>query len=362
MRSFYLKSHSLLVLLTIISLIGCETKTTETINLEEATWSMQDITTSASFRGLSVVSDQVVWASGSEGTYIKTTDGGATWSVDSVSGATDLELRDIEAFDEFIAYAMSVGEGKKSRIYKTTDGGKNWTLQFTNPHPQGFLDGIAFWDINNGLAYGDPVDGHCFILKTTDGGKNWNRISIENIPPAKEGEYGFAASGTGITVFGSNHAWICTGGSAARVLRSIDKGQTWTISDTPVISGETSTGIFGLAFRDENYGITVGGDYQKPNQIDRNFAISTDGGVTWKLADLAPTIGFKSAVTYLPGSNPPSWLTLGTSGTDYSLDNGLTWTQMDTTSFNSVAFSPSGATGWAAGIRGKIAKLISLKQ
>ena len=349
-------------LLIVCTFPGCESKKMETINLETAKWTIQDIDTPASFRGLSVVSDQIVWASGSEGTFIKTIDGGATWSVDSISGATDLELRDIEAFDENTAYTMSVGDGEKSRIYKTTDGGRNWTLQFTNPHPQGFLDGIAFWDIDNGLAYGDPVDGHCFIIRTSDGGENWRRVAIENIPPAQAGEYGFAASGTGITVFGTNHAWICTGGSTARVLRSIDKGETWTIADTPIISGETSTGIFGLAFRDENNGVAVGGDYQKPDQTDKNCAFTTDGGVTWQLNEDSPPTGFKSAVVYLPGSTPPTLLTLGTSGTDYSLDNGTVWIHMDTTSFNSVEFSPSGATGWAAGIRGKIAKLAVLKQ
>ncbi len=357
MQLFQYRYILFLGVLSFYFFFGCESKTTELINFEEVTWSMQAIDTPASFRGLSVVSDHVVWASGSEGTFIKTIDGGATWSVDSVAGATDLELRDIEAFDKNTAYTMSVGDGEKSRIYKTIDGGKNWTLQFTNPHSQGFLDGIDFWDMDNGLAYGDPVDGHCFIIRTSDGGENWHRVAIENIPPALEGEYGFAASGTGITVFGTNHAWICTGGSAARVLRSTDRGESWTIADTPIISGETSTGIFGLAFRDENNGVVVGGDYLKPDQTDKNYAFTADGGVTWQLNKNSPPTGFKSAVAYLPGSTPLSLITLGTSGTDYSLNNGLVWTHMDTTSFNSVEFSPSGATGWAAGIRGKIAKL-----
>ncbi|MBK6725044.1 MAG: hypothetical protein IPG58_17845 [Acidobacteria bacterium] len=41
-------------------------------------WAKQAVNTTASFRGLSVVNEKVVWASGTGGTVIQTIDGGRT--------------------------------------------------------------------------------------------------------------------------------------------------------------------------------------------------------------------------------------------------------------------------------------------
>ncbi len=46
-----------------------------------AQWVKQTVNTTASFRGLSVVNEKVVWASGTDGTVIRTIDGGKTWNV-----------------------------------------------------------------------------------------------------------------------------------------------------------------------------------------------------------------------------------------------------------------------------------------
>jgi photosystem II stability/assembly factor-like uncharacterized protein len=78
----------------------------------------------------------VVWASGTHGTYLRTLDGGATWTVAQVAGAENLDFRDVEAFSEDEAYLLAAGPGDQSRIYKTTNGGKSWDLQFTNHEPK----------------------------------------------------------------------------------------------------------------------------------------------------------------------------------------------------------------------------------
>ena len=88
------------------------------------------VDTTASFRGLSVVNEKVIWASGTGGTVIRTIDGGKKWNVIKVPDAAKLDFRDIEAFDANTAYILSIGNGESSRIYKTTDGGKTWKLQF----------------------------------------------------------------------------------------------------------------------------------------------------------------------------------------------------------------------------------------
>ena len=90
-----------------------------------AQWIKQKVDTAASLRGLSVVNEKVIWASGTGGTVLRTTDGGKAWKVMTVPGAEKLDFRDIEAFDASTAYILSIGNGESSRIYKTNDGGNN---------------------------------------------------------------------------------------------------------------------------------------------------------------------------------------------------------------------------------------------
>ena len=161
--------------------------------IANAQWQKQNVDTKAGFRGLSVVSEKVIWASGTGGTVLRTVDGGASWQVLKVPDAEKLDFRDIEAFDAETAYILSIGTGESSRIYKTADGGKTWKLQFKNTNPKAFFDALAFWDRNNGMAMSDPVDGKYLLLKTTDG-ENWREADSDKMANAKEGEAAFAAS------------------------------------------------------------------------------------------------------------------------------------------------------------------------
>src|SRR5579863_8162863 len=104
---------------------------------------VQQSNTTENLRGISVVDDQIAWASGTHGTYLRTTDGGNSWRAAQVPGAESLDFRDAEAFSANLAYLLSAGPGEQSRIYKTNDAGKNWALQFTNKNPKGFFDCMA---------------------------------------------------------------------------------------------------------------------------------------------------------------------------------------------------------------------------
>src|SRR3954447_4077369 len=134
----------------------------------DAQWVRQRVDTTPSFRGLAVVNEKIVWASGTGGTVIRTIDGGKTWNVITVPGADKLDFRDIEAFDANTAYILSIGNGDQSRIYKTTDGGKTWKLQFKNDDPKRFFDAIACWDRNNCIAMSDPVNQNYVLITTSD--------------------------------------------------------------------------------------------------------------------------------------------------------------------------------------------------
>lgn len=310
----------------------------------EPAWQTLAAGTGANFRGLSVQTADVVWASGTGGTVARTTDGGQKWDVFTVPGATGLDFRDVEAFGPDVAYVLAAGDGEKSRIYKTTDGGRTWKLQFTNPDPKGFFDAIAFWDERNGIALGDPVGGTFQLLHTTDG-QTWQPLKA-GLPPSLAGEGGFAASGTCLITHGETGAWFVTGGpNGARVYHSTDRGKTWEVKESPLGGRSQSAGLFGIAFRDGTNGVIVGGDYTKPDAEGVNGAVTDDGGRTWVVAKLP----FRSGVVWAGDR----WVTVGTSGADVSGD-GQVWRTLDGGNWNSVGFA--GGTGWAVGPAGRVAR------
>ncbi|HXF39483.1 MAG TPA: glycosyl hydrolase [Blastocatellia bacterium] len=325
-----------------------------------AQWTTQPSGTTARLRGVSAASKSVVWASGSGGTFARTTDGGATWHSTVMPGAGGLDFRDVEAVDANTAYLLSIGPGEQSRIYKTTSGGSDWTLQFTNHNAKAFFDAYAFWDARTGIAMSDPVDGRFILIKTTDGGANWKELSRENLPPALEGEGGFAASGTCIAVEGSKNVWFATGGaSVARVFRSTDDGASWKVATTPITAGNASSGIFSIAFKDAKHGVIVGGDYKKEAEGGDNVAMTTDGGATWTLAKGPRPSGFRSAVAYVPDSRKRVLVAVGPSGSDYSTDDGASWSSIESPGYHALSFARASADGWAVGETGRIGKLAS---
>jgi photosystem II stability/assembly factor-like uncharacterized protein len=321
----------------------------------DAQWDTQDFGTTARLRGLSVVDGRVAWASGADGTVLRTVDGGETWDRKFVPNAADLDFRDIEAVDEQVAVLLSIGVGDLSRIYRTTDGGETWTLRHANPDPDGFLDALAFWDADHGLAMGDPVGGRFVILTTDDGGETWSRIDSQGLPEALPGEGAFAASGTCLVVHGDRHAWIGTSGG--RVFGSQDRGRTWTAHETPIRSESPASGVFSLAFRDAEHGVAVGGDYERPDLGGRNVAVTFDGGRTWRTPEGPGPDGYRSAVAVIPGTEGPTLVAVGPTGTDWSRDGGETWERIGDEGFHAVDFAGEDA-GWAVGEDGRIARFI----
>ena len=275
--------------------------------------------TAESLRGVSAVSRQIAWASGTHGTYLRTIDAGHTWTPTQLPGAEALDFRAVVAFSADEAFLMSAGLGDQSRIYHTTDAGQHWQLQFTNSNPKGFFDSMAFWDPTHGIVLGDPVPDETGQLKfelllTTDG-QNWTPILRSQLPPAEPGEAAFAASNSCLAILrvtprqpGKNEGvstpetnvaniWFATGGRVARVFHSSDLGRNWQVFDTPITHGPDSAGIFSIAFRDATHGVIVGGDYKHPDQDGDNLAFTSDGGKTWTLPQIHPQAYF-SAVAY----------------------------------------------------------------
>src|SRR6202050_1386678 len=123
-----------------------------------AQWTIENSGTTADLRGIDNVGGGVAWASGTNGTVLRTEDGGYVWQACSIPpGAEHLDFRGIQAFDANTAIVMSSGKGDLSRLYKTTDGCQTWKLVFTNPDKDGFWDAIRVTAAKTVLMIGDPL-------------------------------------------------------------------------------------------------------------------------------------------------------------------------------------------------------------
>ena len=346
MRSGFPRA-ALLALASLAALVGCS-------QLPPAAWVPQQHTATAELRGLSVLSDKVVWASGAKGTVLRTVDG-EHWTLLAVPGAEAFDFRDIEAFDANTAIVMGAGPGAASRLYRTRDAGASWQLLVVNSEPEGFWDAMAFWDARNGIVFGDPVRGAFQILLTTDGGDSWQPVSDQQGLAALPQEGAFAASGTCLSVGGKGEAWFVTGGAAqARAFRSVDRGHTWQAAVLPIPAAAPSKGAFSVGFARGGRGFAAGGDYKEPALGTLNGALSTDGGAGWSPAPILPD-GFMSAVVPVPGAAPP-FVAVGLAGSGYTRVGGKSCKIIEMeTKLNAVGFSATGA-GWAVGPKGLIVK------
>jgi photosynthesis system II assembly factor YCF48-like protein len=323
-------------------------------------WKVQTSGLDTNLRGISVKYDEgsegqqhyFVWASGSNGVILRSTDEGKTWKRLTVAGGSDLDFRDIEAFDADTAYAMSSGDGDKSRIYRTTDGGKSWKLQYSDKRRGFFLDSLACDSKIHCVALSDPVDGKFLVIRTDDG-EHWKELPRENMPAALRQEGAFAASGTAIALCEGGKIYFGTGGPAARIFRSEDQGRSWTIVESPVASGTPSRGVFSVACEGAERLVVVGGDYREPNRSQQVAAYTEDSGATWRLSPTQPG-GYRSAVGSFSYGD---FAAVGPNGTDVSHDNGIHWQHTDRLNLNAVGFD--GTQGWAVGPHGSIARFVN---
>mgnify|MGYP006271595689 FL=1 len=305
-----------------------------------------------SFRGIAAVSKNEAWVSGNKGRIYHTSDGGASWA--SVSVNDSLDFRDIELLPDGSLIAMSAGPGGLSGVYQSVNNGISWKLTNQNTSSEAFYNGMAFHDSQLGYLVGDPVNNHLFVLQTLDGGRNWQRVRSTKLPGPVPGEYGFAASGTGIINWEQNF-WMVTGGSTARIIHFSVRSDEWHAGTLPLLSGNSSSGAFSVAFADDQNGVVVGGDYASPEKKGKTVAYTRDGGKSWKLAENHKEIGYHSCVVYSAALN--IYVAVSRSGKSiYSQDGGISWSDFGTIKLYSLSVSEDG-TVWGAGPKGTIARL-----
>jgi hypothetical protein len=309
-----------------------------------AQWTLETSNTTADLRGIHSIGNGVAWASGTNGTVLRTEDGGYVWQSCSIPpGAEKLDFRGIQAFDANTAIVMSSGKGDLSRLYKTVDGCNSWKLLFTNPDPDGFWDGLIADKLgSSAVVVGDPVDGRFKLYASINNGLlRWYPFEhperapkLQNLAPHSTQEGLFAASNSILCGDAWNGVNFVTGGTGGSWFYST----TWHSWPTdfnfpthqaeplPLAIGATA-GAFSFQ-RSQSCPkgpcavVVVGGDYTKPNEVAGTAAYSGDGGKSWRSPRTLPH-GYRSSVAY--DVTTKTWITVGPNGTDISTDDGKNW-------------------------------------
>jgi photosystem II stability/assembly factor-like uncharacterized protein len=235
-----------------------------------------------------------------------------------------LEFRSIAQTKSDI-YILSVGN--PALLYKINKKDLSYKLVYRENHEKVFYDAIHFIDNKKGIAIGDPTEDTFSIIITVDGGATWNKIPSNNLPKLVLGEAAFAASNTNICVKG-NRIFLVSGGIKSRVFVSDDFCKTWQVHETPIIQGQSMTGIFSADFLNEKTGIIVGGNYDAQSDNNANKAITFDGGQSWKLVGINQGFGYASCVQFVPNTNGKNILSVGTTGIYSSTNQGENWNKL----------------------------------
>jgi len=310
----------------------------------------QDSGVTVRLRGISAVDANVAWASGREGTVLRTVDGGNTWSNVSVPDAKDLDFRDIEGFDADTAVALSIGPGAASRVYRTEDGGKSWKLALQNKDDRAFFDCMAF-NGDDGWMLGDPVDGRFQVYRTRNGGRDWSLQSTG--PEAMKDEAAFAASGTCIARTPWGETLAVGGGAAARAHLGDSGEKLWFAHATPMVSRIPAAGIFSATAMGKDM-LLVGGDFEKDTIGSAAVVKFVDEhGMTVEALPSPP--GYRSGATCFSAS---LCIVVGPTGME-ALDapprGTPQWRPLSKIGYDAI--DRAGMTGWASGDKGRIVRI-----
>lgn len=281
----------------------------------------------------------------------KTTDGGSTWTTYNVAGpGSNALISDIAAVSgttAWIVTAPSGGGSNANRMWKTTDGGATWSQQTIGYTTNSFANHVYFWDANNGWSSGDPLNGKFEMFKTSNGGQTWT-----SVPGALAPENADEFTYVGLKKVLGDHIWVGT--SIGRVLHSPDRGNTWTGAYSPVIDfgGVITSGSSGsFAFSSPNNGLLISVDGAGAAAVAGIYS-TTDGGANWE--PLVPNgTWYFGDVAYVPGTDN-TYVTTGINfneelwlGSAFSTDGGENWTSIDEGEQRGKVQFLNPTTGWA---------------
>jgi photosystem II stability/assembly factor-like uncharacterized protein len=248
-----------------------------------------------------------------------TSDGGETWTSTQVIGPRGITLVNDFRGAALLDANTGVVVGAMGNILRTTDAGQTWENQERFPAVR--LEDVSFANASDGIAVGVAT-----ILRTRDGGATWDRYY-----PGPTFLFGVSYVGaTGVVAVGFDAL------SGGRILRSTDKGATWTAIpvDNLLRAVDFADGLTGSAAGD-------GGAILR----------TTDGGATW-LLQASGTTQMLNDISLL---NANGGIAVGDNGTLLrTTDGGTLWQSLPqpgvTIPLNGVDFADS-EVGFVVGSR-----------
>ncbi len=307
-----------------------------------------------SFRGLSVVDDYVLWVSGSKGTIGVSYNGAKSFNWLNMTGYEDRDFRAIYATDALNVVVVAIDS--PGIILKTSDGGATWKEVYKDMSPDVFMDAIDFADYNPslGIVVGDPVNGEPYILKTMDGGENWKKMDSKDLPSFIKDEAFFAASNSNVKLLDETTFIAVTGGSKSHILYNSNLPMA-----LPLIKTESATsGANGLDYDElANFGLVVGGDFEKPYSSENNlFIFELENRKTPIVSSpVTPPLGYKSGVAI---QNETKAISCGLSGVDMTIDRGKNWKNISGTGYHACKKAKKGNKVYLTGPSGRIGYLL----
>jgi len=287
---------------------------------------------------ISAVNDKVVWTIPADGhttdTLVyyqqcaKSFDGGLTWKVFDIDETlpTCFQATMIEAFNldtAIVTFAdYSDNYTTKGSILQTIDGGETWTTKMSDN--ESIITNFHFYNKNEGVYIGIPIAGEFKIWTTDNFNQSLQQTNAANIPDALSNEYSQPAR----SYSSNNTFWFST--TKARVYKTTDKGNNWTVSQ---LFATTDSTDIRLAFDNEGSdGLAHVTIFQNDTVFDYKYFSTDNGGNTWTEI-INPTNFLPSGIDYIPGTDK-SFISVGGEfyeeennlGVAISEDGGNTWT------------------------------------
>lgn len=325
------------ILLTAIALIA-------NTSVSAQYWSTQNTgfaTVSRGIAGIEVFDANTVWAFAYDGTsgnanvqeFTKTSNGGTTWTSGTINlGDPTLKITNISGVSATTAWVGAFDNTNGlGGIWKTSDSGATWVNQKSlTTAGESWTNYAHFFDANNGIVGGDPESGYFEVYTTSNGGTTWTRVPTANIPTPLPNEYGY----NGGYYAAGNSIFFYTG--KGRIFKSVDKGVTWTaLATNTILTDFGGASVNGdMAWSDANKGMIMRKTFTGTNPSGLTLHRTIDGGTTWSTVTFTGITAANkiSDFTYVPGTDilvaTSSDQTTG--GSWKSIDNGTTWSPIDT--------------------------------
>lgn len=333
-----------------------------------------------SYRGLSVVNDNLVWVSGSKGTVLRTENSGQTWDTLNPKDYSSKDFRDIHAWNSKHAVIMSAGDS--SVLLETTDGGLTWKLIYHDFRKGSFFDAIDVRK-NNIILVGDAVGHQNPYVVLIDKKRKTHTFSTHYLTK-RENFWHFAQKSDTFTFFaasGSNVQWLNNNQfafipvgrdssyfllgkfSSKNHMKNMEdlKGQSRYLifeefSSMP-FKKQKAGGAYSFLALDKKTMLSAGGSFYSPDSGHLASFYSINSGKTW-LPSVSSVSGYRSGLAYHPKTK--ICISTGPNGTDYSKDQGVHWESTEIGGFNVCAFSKQYL--WLAGSAKKGVRKIKITE